>query len=254
MKLSHARGLTSVKSLWVDREPAAADAFTLIELLVVIAIIAILAAMLLPSLARAKETGKRASCLNNLRQLSIAAVSYINDNQDAYPPRSNSRRWPDKLYNEYGETVKLLICPSETTLKPATSGAAGTLADSAPRSYLINGWNDYFKDNLNTSDFNLYMGGTYPVGMNATAIILPSETALFGEKKAEAADFYMDLLEGNGNDFDNILERGKHSTRSGSNYAFADGSARFIKKIPAVYPENIWAITPANRLAFQITP
>jgi len=230
------------------------NAFTLIELLVVIAIIAILAAMLLPSLARAKEVGKRASCLNNIRQLSIAAVSYLGDNQDTFPPRSNAKRWPDRLYNDFSKNLKVLICPSELIPNPATSGAAGVVADSAPRSFLINGWNDFFQDNLNAADFKLYMAGTYNGGLKSTSIILPTDTAVFGEKKYEASDFYMDLLEGNGNDFDNILERAKHDTRSGSNYAMADGSARYIKKVFSVYPANIWAITPANRAAFQITP
>ena len=243
------------------RLASAETAFTLIELLVVIAIIAILAAMLLPVLARAKESGKRISCLNNLKQLSLAAQVYVSDNNGYYPERNATDRWPDKFYENYGRSLKLLICPSETTNTPESYTGSTNVADNAPRSYIINGWNDFFQSQSPVKDPQGLNEGD---AMNEAAMPNPSDTIVIGEKTYEHGDFFMDLNEGPaGNDFGGILDQSRHDSTpaasaagwgsGGSNNAMSDGSARFIKFPQSVYPQNFWAVTDAGRTNYAIS-
>ena len=87
-----------------------ADGFTLIELLVVIAIIAILAALLLPSLVAAKDTGRKAACLSNLHQTGLAIYAYAQDHEGRIPygPNAPPFTHPAEFYPSTGTPTSLL--------------------------------------------------------------------------------------------------------------------------------------------------
>jgi hypothetical protein len=122
----------------------------------------------------------------------------MDDDDGAFPLRAAGARWPS-LLQEYYKDVRVLRCPSDQ--KNASAG--GTLADTnrlrgdtAPRSFIINGWNDYFQQTLSAEDFSKYMSGRYLTPLREAAIKEPSETIMFGEKKIESAHYYMDFWKG----------------------------------------------------------
>ncbi len=243
--------------------------FTLIELMVVIAVTAALLGVLLPCMAKAKESGRRVSCVNNLRQIASALALYSSDNRGYCPPRTAggsagrpNPRWPGRLQSYYKDTV-LLVCPSDAPLRPSTVVTSVNPADASPRTYMINGFDDYFGDTLG----DVQEDQSLPQG----SISFPADTIMFGEKNNTSPSYYLDLFEAKGHQFEpvnhsqhpagskeshpaaglNELDQVRQAPRPGSpgsDYSFADGAVRFVPAWRDVGPFlNLWAVTAAAR-------
>jgi len=230
-------------------------AFTLIELMVVIAIVAILAALLLPTLGRAKESGRRIACASNLRQIELALSLYVDDHEGLFPPRNHLvQQWPSQLV-EYFQNLDVLRCPTENL---AAGNGNPAEADTAPRSYIGNMFSDYFLATLSPADFKRFFKGTYLVSLPEVALPIASEIILFGEKKSGRGEFLVDL---NNNTLSSVVEvtaQDRHNFVSGvpksggANHAYADGSVRYSLFGRTLCPINEWAVTKAGRTNLAI--
>ena len=169
-------------------------AFTLIELLVVIAVIALLAAILFPVFARARENARRTSCLSNLKQIGLAVMQYVQDYDEKYPSGEltpflggyiGGTGWAGDLF-PYTKSVQIFKCPSETFV-PADA------TDSAI-SYACN-------LNMMRSDDGATQGcgaGALGIGSASSKLSASSRTVLLLEVSGIAAKLSQPNHEGTG--------------------------------------------------------
>jgi prepilin-type N-terminal cleavage/methylation domain-containing protein/prepilin-type processing-associated H-X9-DG protein len=237
-----------------NKPNSSGEAFTLIELLVVIAIIAILAALLLPAVSRAKGVAQRIACVSNLRQLRLAFGLYSVDHNGQMPPRGVFfNRWPAQLQPGYFD-LNLLRCPTDPEAKK-TGAVTNAVADTAPRSYLMNGFQDAVLE---------VFGGIQPPkgvplpALRDTVINRPAQTIVFGEKASASTQFYL-VLATEASQYLADLEESRHGGAGGSpnksgsaNYAFGDGSVRALRYGQAICPINLWAATEKGRTNYAV--
>ncbi|MGM0494452.1 MAG: DUF1559 domain-containing protein [Armatimonadota bacterium] len=209
--------------------------FTLIELLVVIAIIAILAAILFPVFARAREKARQTSCLNNVRQIMTGIVMYNTDYDDVCinryydveePPGSGN--WVDRIewyeaIMPYVQNQQVFTCPSN----PRRRSSWLTYAMNCER------------------EIRAY---SYHGGQNTLALAdikTPAEVILLGEMPEGGSSHRVCPPYHTGTHCRPItLNDGDKLHNGGANYGFFDGHAKWYRVDQTVEPSNLWSLAP----------
>jgi prepilin-type N-terminal cleavage/methylation domain-containing protein/prepilin-type processing-associated H-X9-DG protein len=239
-------------------------AFTLIELLVVIAIIAILAAILFPVFAQAKEAAKKSSCLSNSRQIGIGYVLYVQDTDDRYPPHVTERTAPTgtpdtkearapfsyriKL-DPYIKSQAIFKCPSAPQWPAAEPGrwfttdygnnhSEAKLENASQRQWYIDNPDFGFNDDVTQS--NLAEPARFIlIGDAGRASGLPSRGGMYPQPWAFDDSAKPDNQQ-------QARFAGRHN--KGGNIAYADGHAKYTtpEKTWKSYNDNDWRRNPVR--------
>ena len=201
-----------------NHSPKTRSAFTLIELLVVIAIIAILAAILFPVFARARENARRSSCQSNLKQIGLGVIQYTQDYDEKLPPIYNNGIGSWRQFTQpYIKSVQVFACPSNTN-NAVTADAASSGYPAIPSSYGAN---------LRMMPANQ--------GFSVAAIDSVATRIMVGELTAAWTDAVSPGW--SATDIPNFCFSGHLSTW---NCLFADGHVKSMRPTATMAPVNLW--------------
>lgn len=234
-------------------------AFTLIELLVVIAIIAILAAILFPVFAQAKEAAKKTACLSNVKEIGTATNLYLNDYDDNFPAINGIDTPP--LFEPYVKSPAVWNCPDRSDTD--TFQAGGNHAD-----YVAAGWptgtHPYPGYGYNWGPYGHRGGGLvqratggtldYQPGISATTVVSPANMVVFGDtydtpRITCSLEYILDgwlggsIDEGGGATKTTSTSSIRHSLRF--NFSYVDGHAKGLQLAAYWFQGNyneVWAV------------